>query len=66
MITVRSHTRSLKDFTPTSLLAEAGPLFRESLDGHRRVLGDAHPNTRIAEQLWALFEKARAAAGKRK
>jgi hypothetical protein len=66
MITVRSHTRSLEDFTPTSLLAEAGPLFRESLDGHRRVLGDAHPNTRTAVQLWAHFEKAKAVAAKRK
>ena len=47
-------------------LAEAGPLFRESLDGHRRVLGDAHPDTRDAVQFWALFEKARTAAGKRK
>ena len=47
-------------------LAEAGPLFRESLDGHRRVLGDAHPDTRYAAQLWAHFEKAQAAAGKRK
>ncbi len=42
-------------------LAEAGPLFREALDGQRRTLGDAHPNTRNAVQLWALFEKARAA-----
>jgi hypothetical protein len=47
-------------------LAEAGPLFRESLDGHRRVLGDAHPNTRTAVQLWAHFEKAKAVAAKRK
>ena len=47
-------------------LAEAGPLFRESLDGHRRVLGDAHPDTRTAVKWWALFKKARAAAGKRK
>ena len=47
-------------------LAEAGPLFRESLDGYRRMLDDAHPNTRNAVQLCALFEKTRYAAGKRK